>query len=371
MFEDYKKELLEFYFLKKESNQLSTTMENPERLKLKKECIRIYAIKNSKEDSEIIKAFFDPLGKYEDPFKSIDRFELDKFRPLINFLTKGTVIRDEEPVKLLAWLIEFNSYQDWKVKKYGAGLNPYLGTSEDGNCSDDDENFDMEEGKGEIAETDEDCHHDELEKLTQHPEPPEDNENGSLMTSQEETQGEDVKETQSFEEKRTSYRKFGVYVIAGFLLFSIAIILQQGKWFEIDSLPTEKCMYWDGDKYVSVKCEKSTAQTGIIPLQKNLYKNFKKIGWSDTLSKNAVGKVWYAKRNGEYEFFTDSGMHPMDSQKKLKPLSNYIISNHLSYHRFILQIVGWGLSLIIILLIIFFLIKKLLRKKQVKPRLAQ
>lgn len=371
MFEDYKRELLEFYFLKKKSNQLSTAMENPERLKLRKECIRIYAIKNSKEDRDIIKDFFDPLGKYEDLFKSIERFELDKFRPLVNFLTKGTVIRDEEPVKLLAWLIEFHSYQDWKVKKCGAGLNSYLGTSEDENSSDTNENFDVEEGKGEIAEADENCHYDELEKLIQHPEPSEDNDNGNLTTSQDETQEEDVEETQSFEEKRNSYRKFAVYSIFGFLIFSIAIILQQSGLFESDTLPTEKCMYWDGDKYVSVECEKSNTQTGIIPLQKSLYKNFKKIGWSDTLSKNAVGKVWYAKRNGEYEFFTDSGKHPVDSKKKLKPLSNYIISNHLSYHRFVLQIVGWGISLVIILLIIFFLIKKLLRKKHVKHRLAQ
>ncbi|RYD73413.1 MAG: glycosyl hydrolase 43 family protein, partial [Sphingobacteriales bacterium] len=43
-------------------------------------------------------------------------------------------------------------------------------------------------------------------------------------------------------------------------------------------------------------------------------------------------------------------MHPLDSQKKLRPLSNYIISNHLSYHRFILQAVVWGISSIVFLL---------------------
>jgi hypothetical protein len=82
--------------------------------------VLVYARKNSKEDGEIIRGFFDPSGKYNDHVKSIECLDLDRFRPLVNYLTKGTTIRDEHAVKLLAWLLDFKSYSDWRASKYVA-----------------------------------------------------------------------------------------------------------------------------------------------------------------------------------------------------------------------------------------------------------
>jgi hypothetical protein len=95
-------------------------------------------------------------------------------------------------------------------------------------------------------------------------------------------------------------------------------------------------------------------------------KNFKKIRFSDLLTKKDIGKVWYAKIDGEHGFFTDSGSYPSDPNKKLKPLSAFILSNHISYHRFILQGLFWFGSLILLLYLVSLGIKKVFHEQSIR-----
>ncbi|CAH0190593.1 MULTISPECIES: hypothetical protein [unclassified Pedobacter] len=115
MFEEYKKDLLKFFQIKKENHLLAENLESLGREKLKKECIRIFRLKNTQKDKDFVRSVFDPTNEYEDQMRSIEKFDLDKFRPLISFLTeKVKTIRDDKLVKLFAWLIDFPANEEWR-----------------------------------------------------------------------------------------------------------------------------------------------------------------------------------------------------------------------------------------------------------------
>src|SRR5690606_19463251 len=60
--------------------------------------------------------FFDPENHYSNHDERVNHFELDGFRPLVNFLEGKTRNPDERVVKILAWLIDFEPrpYAEWK-----------------------------------------------------------------------------------------------------------------------------------------------------------------------------------------------------------------------------------------------------------------
>lgn len=373
MFEDYKKEVIEFYRLKKASGELSTALESPERLKLRKECLLVYARKNSKEDGEIIRGFFDPSGKYNDHVKSIECLDLDKFRPLVNYLTKGTTIRDEHAVKLLAWLLDFKSYGEWRASKYVA---PALTNSEElatGEIiiEDDWKNTYTKERKGNDIGTIPQQQNENDSEIIRDPPLEEENtlisvEGNRPLASNAENENNRQIHPASGDRRKSIWRyipiAIGLIVLVGTVGIVLQIVLPSAT--NVPS-PEEKCMYWDGNQYVPVECGKKAVNPTTIPLDINVLKGFRRISWPDTLSKNSIGEVWYAKRAGKYEFFTDSAMHPVDTQRSLKPLTQYILSNHLSYHRFILEVLVVALSLILLLLALFFIARKVLGSRRI------
>lgn len=330
MTEQYKVELLEFYDLKKEKNQLADNLRNLRRSNLRRGCLEFFTVKNTRKDHEIIKAFFDPLGKFNDPIKSIEKVELDRFRPLITFLKKETILRDEASIKLIAWLIGFDSYQEWGFKK---GIIQAERDDSGG------------EGNGDEEEEAGDEHGD---KSTD-----EDDENGKSDTDGKNGPADPpdflhrilyITIGQPFSLKKT------IFSCAVLLLCSTGIFLLLKKMnAETIRQPTaeEKCMYWTGTHYEPVKCDEKIENVTIIPINLQALNNLKKIDLTDTLTSYSLGKVWYSKIDGKHEFFTDSGTHPVNHYKKLKPLSKYILSNYVSYYRYLLTCLKWSAAAII------------------------
>lgn len=91
----------------------------------------------------------------------------------------------------------------------------------------------------------------------------------------------------------------------------------------------EGCMVWQDDHYQPVDCKGAAKASQKI--DQRLVANFKKINDSDTLTPYSVRKVWYAKYNGRIEFFTDSGLHPLDSTRRVLPMTNHILEKYI-YH---------------------------------------
>jgi hypothetical protein len=93
-----------------------------------------------------------------------------------------------------------------------------------------------------------------------------------------------------------------------------------------------KCMYWAGDKYLPGPCNQLHRDTPVVPLDTFKLVYFKKINDWSTLSKNSIKKVWYGKVNGKLEIFTSAGFHPVDTTKRLLPLTNYMLKKYVHPH---------------------------------------
>ncbi|ALR32203.1 hypothetical protein ATE47_17505 [Chryseobacterium sp. IHB B 17019] len=97
-------------------------------------------------------------------------------------------------------------------------------------------------------------------------------------------------------------------------------------------------MYWNNDRYKATDSSNLGPQFEVIPMNKSLFKYFKKINREDTLTvENAMGNVWYDKSNNNVEFFTSPGIHP-ENGKALKDVSETILYNHAGVQTDSLQI---------------------------------
>jgi hypothetical protein len=115
MFEEYKKDVLKFYRIRKENHRLPDNLAPLGRERLRRECVEVFKRKNTPRDKDFIKSVFDPANEYEDQIRSIERFDLNRFRPLISFLTEEVRnTRDDKLVKLFAWLIDFPPNEVWR-----------------------------------------------------------------------------------------------------------------------------------------------------------------------------------------------------------------------------------------------------------------
>lgn len=273
LFEDYKNEVLKSYQQKKNAGELSDNLSMPTPKKLRDECLMVLAGRYNRKDDEVIRLFFDPLNKYMDHAKSVERIDVGKFKPLINFV-KGEINRTEDKnVKLLAWLIDFEP----RPYKFIMPANA------------------EEETKGEVTP---------LQKLTFTPIKP--------------------------SNKKSIPKLFTILGVVILLLTTGGIYLIKYKFVGATYSGEEKCMYWAEDHYQPIACTQKVEDALVIALDTVRLVQFKKITRPDTISIKSVGKVYYFKHNGRLEFFTSGGFHPVYLDRKLKPLTAYMLGNYAS-----------------------------------------
>lgn len=135
-----------------------------------------------------------------------------------------------------------------------------------------------------------------------------------------------------------------------FLLLEALVYFAWQNYSERISLPKadEQCMFWTGNHYEPINCKKRIDGVPVIPLDKKKLNSLIRINLPDTLTEKSLGKVWYSGfGKAEHEFFTDSGMHPVDTVKRLRKLTPYILMKHVSYQRHIIYVlIGSGISIV-------------------------
>ncbi|MES2446834.1 MAG: hypothetical protein V4546_06610 [Bacteroidota bacterium] len=116
MFKNYKKEVILDYQKKAVGSGFSPNLSNPKPAKLRDECLKVYFERPIKEDEATLRAFFDLPINGDDYSQSIRSVDIDKFKPLINFLQEKTNDTDDRNIELLAWLIDFElrPFSAWK-----------------------------------------------------------------------------------------------------------------------------------------------------------------------------------------------------------------------------------------------------------------
>src|SRR5690606_27957492 len=97
-----------------------------------------------------------------------------------------------------------------------------------------------------------------------------------------------------------------------------------------NGLDNSQCMYWEKTHYTQIDCDKKLhPETPVLAYDEQLAKYFLKIEPADTTSFFKAGKaaVWYSKTDGEIEFFSAPGNHPING-KELKPVTKYIVRKY-------------------------------------------
>jgi len=344
MFEDYKEKVILAYQKKKEANAISINLLRPTPGKLRNECLSVFGERSLLKDEKTLRLFFGPKDKLADYGQSISKIEIDKFRPLINFLKRRTNVTDERNIELLAWLIDFEP----RPYQYGFNYKEDIKSGITQNITDNSQEIEVEDERSLTVSSiygNDEAGNKEVEAVLSDisavGNDGECREEGNdfleevLVTEEKEV----IEETGSVHpEIQSVFENFDrpKEPIPGFKLrkaiasLMIIIVVASGSMYLLISNEGEqKCMYWTGDHYKSISCNKKIEDAAVIALDTGKVAHFKKITQPDTLTQSSVGKVWYTKIDGGIEFYTADGVHPVYNEVRLKPVTVYILNKYI------------------------------------------
>lgn len=121
-FEDYKEEI-KLKYEREKGGELSGYLCNPSPAKIRDACIYLLNNKKSVKDQNILKNFFE-YEENENKISIIKKHDIDKLRPLSNFLKGKTIkIQSHISLNLIALLIDFNHRPYIEYRKNGVNYS--------------------------------------------------------------------------------------------------------------------------------------------------------------------------------------------------------------------------------------------------------
>jgi len=282
MFDDYEKSVVAFYWARKANKTLSPFLSDLTPANLKKECKVVCEERYHKRDEWTLRAFFEQGGDKEACLQAIKRCDIDRFRPLINFLTGKARKTAETNIELLAWLIDFKR-------------RPY------------DDKYDY---KGDDSKDESDTSKDESN------------------VSKDDTA---IAEVENVKRSFIFGLREGIVVIALLAVIIGGIRFCTGRPnrpYASGLNGTGACMFWDVDHYERTPCIPRLGDTLVIALDSEKLNHFRLITRPDTITEAYKGKVWYVKFRGKTEFYTADGFHPIDQRLRLRPATVYMIRKY-------------------------------------------
>lgn len=284
MFADYQAEVLRSYHTKKAENAISLKLIHPTPAKLRDACEETVNNRLLRKDMNAIRSFFGDYGDATAYVKAIRKFDVDSFRPLNKFLRGDIKSTDAKNIELLAWLIDF------EPRPYRADSDLFI------------------KMEHEIAVTSKEkgIEKHEVERESSQP-------------LQESTV---VTRVPAKEIRLSDTWKVAVLIAVTLLLGAVGFLY----WGHNEP---EECMIWTVDRYRPVSCSQKSGNMLIMALDTVKVAHFKKIMRPDTITANSLGRVWYSKIDNEVEFFTSDGYHPIHTERRLKPLTLYMLNKYI------------------------------------------
>lgn len=324
MFADYERLVVDDYQRKKSQNALLSGLMHPTQAKLKKECERLCKSKIHNKDEKVIRDFCEEWDNTKTCLQNIEKCDVDKFKPLANFLKGNTGSTDPRNIHLLAWLIDF-PHRPFDLRK------DYTSLKEIQDGFDDTET--VEGANVEVPLFSEEPQAVDIEKKNKFIEiQKEVDESTENIGVKENAANNTSVSSQSLIRTLTQRWRFRKVVVAGVLL---AVTGTGGFWWWEKTHPAYimpengSCMYWADDHFQPIPCNQKIPNTLVVALDTAKVKNFKKITRPDTITHQAKGHVWYSKINMKIEFFTADGTHPVVIGRRLKPITDYIINKYI------------------------------------------
>ncbi|NLR81127.1 hypothetical protein [Chitinophaga eiseniae] len=309
-FIDYQRLIMQAYEQQQANNTLPHGLMHLTPGNLKEECVKKCTREVSRRDQKVIRDFCGDLSESKSCQVILQRCDTDKFRPLVNYLRGKSDKTDEKNIELLAWLLDFpgRPWEIWKTISNGDGTKkvPMLdNTSETG------------ETPVRVPDIKDNPPVVETGKPVENPIIPEKPTIQTLMDNR--------------QEKESNQKQLGgksAKTLAAAVMVSL-VLGTSGMWWWKDKLTSGGCMYWHEDHYEPVACDQKIPYTTVIALDAEKLKHFRKITRPDTITYDAVGKVWYSKIKGKMEYYTWAGEHPEVFGNQLKPITPYIIRIHI------------------------------------------
>ena len=289
MFRDYKELVVKSYREKLAAGKLSYNLADPTPAKLRNECLLVYTSRYDKDiDSRTIGAFFGTPDQHGDYASVIYNFKVSLFKPLAQFLQGVKSDTNIGNIELLAWLIDYQP----RPYRYAPPINQN---------SNPDPNPDPEIPKEQTPPKERDLPKDQ--------DPP----TGPVPPTKPGSPASIRKEWIKKYQKETAL----VLLLFGFILFLL-----------MKMLPKEQCMYWSGDHYEAVDCNRQLFGVQSIALDTFKLNHFKRITKPDTMTAYSVGRVWCVQIGLIPDCFTTDGNHPLYPGRELKKLTLPILREY-------------------------------------------
>jgi hypothetical protein len=207
---------------------------------------------------------FFKVGHAEDLDKAITRFDIEKFRPLLNFLNSSSQTTGHRNLNMIAALVDFPNRP----------LSKFLQSA--------DLEIDL---------------------------PLPVNVSNTLLGP-----------PTAIEHKSRNGRGSQNILIIGLGIIAILIAA-----LIIFKRPSDNCMIWQNDHYISIDCQDKKFDSKMVEPIDSAQVKLKKVFISKRTIFFIKGKpqVWYLKHDGRYEFFNGPGYHPT-TKKSLNPVTPYI-----------------------------------------------
>lgn len=299
MFSEYKVRVLSMYKLKQKEGSLPLNLMHPTPARLKKECLIAFE-KAKAGDIKTVSDFFGPRENHTVYEQAIRRMETDKFRPLEGFLKGKVQNPDDKNIELLAWLIDFPN----RPYKFESGVQVT-------------EHLPIVKVEGE--ELNQPLSEDDTQNFFG-------GDNRQPPTPEPEISG-----TSRFRPV-LKYKKHIIITLIVIILGAVGVSIKRSEIG--NSLPNlltsgDPCMYWTGQLYLEVACDKQVPNAIVIGLDPYRLEHFKKISRLDSISESDIGTVWYYKiKRDKVEFYTSGGPHPDFPKKQLKPMTMYMYNKY-------------------------------------------
>ena len=318
MFADYSTLIFRYYEKQKAANKVPMDLIEPKPARLRDLCFMVCSERFDRKDEATLKNFFGNARDREACLKAIEHCEIDRFKPLITYLSDSSVKTHSKNVELLAWLIDFQPRPfDYRMRYVVDEPEiPVISASPN-----ETEVLEVEPVVPVINPDPVSTGPSEKEQVIQQGPPVQTGETPSQTTS---GRGRTMKTTKRVVALTTIII---VLVSIGFYVLS----RHSPKTYPPIPPGSQGCMFWAEDHYQPVPCNMKLGDTLVIALDSEKLVHFRKITRPDTISDNARGSVWYVRYHGNYEFYTSDGYHPIDPQLRLRPITPFIIARHVPH----------------------------------------
>lgn len=326
---EFQSQVLKHYQEKRASDQLDFASPKPTTAKIKRGCEEALANRFDTRDEPFLRSYFKPKeGQRLD--LAIQHFPIDRFRPLNYYLRDHSKNPDFKHIKLLAWLIDFpsrpyrSSYENhMEASELEVVQPPVISTAEPEIHATDD---------GQVKTEPFDALPDNTTQVDDAPPKVDDEVNISEI---EETSDEE--NDSQIDRRSEKHWKDWYYPVAVILSVWLGVRVVEGiRGKTLDTRPLiavpvigqKGCVVWNEDHYEPSGCSSRVNIVARFQLDTATIRQLRRVTLPDTITRNSIKKLWYAKIDGQIEYFTAPGFHPLHPDRVLKPLTLYMYNKY-------------------------------------------